>query len=630
MIDFFADNPYGKEINGLRYAFTEAETWDEECARVAEHVARAERDYARWAQEFHFELVEGHFMPGGRIMYGCGRNKSQLINCFVTPAEDSREGWGKLTHDNIVIAGTGGGNGTNYSDIRPRGFPIAGTGGYATGPVSLMRVIDATAQQVKGGGGRRAALMMCLNHDHPDILEFLNAKLESKQLPEHLYEALIEAGYSDADIPQHLLRGDLSNANISVVFMNESPEDFFEKVRDDADHELKWQGKVVKTIKARQLWDLVVKNALKNGEPGVLNGYLANKMNNISYCRQLVSTNPCGEIWMQPYSVCCLGAVVLPRFVDFEVLLKHPEWPLERRIREGIRWDMLHTTVSRGVRFLDDVLDVTYYPLPEVEAESKATRRIGLGVMGLHDMLLLLGVKYSSEEALTVVDKVMAFIKHCAYDTSTYLAVEKGCFTEFDAEAILRSGFIKTLKPSVRNKIADYGLRNCALLTIAPTGTTSIVQGVTGGIEPMFAPAYLRRHKDQFDTIHGQVVVHPLFEKFVRAGYDVSHFEGASDISPEAHLRLQTVCQRHVDNSISKTVNIPKNKYTPEMLSGLYEKYLPDLKGITIYPEGSRNFTPLERISNEEGIDYIHKNVSVVTMVEEDCPSGVCEVPQAA
>lgn len=625
-MDFFENNEYGRKINTLRYAFTEEETWEQECARVAEHVARAEQDYRRWTEEFYDELVTGRFSPGGRILYGSGRNKAQLINCFVTPAGDSREGWGKLSYDNIVIAGTGGGNGTNYSDIRPRGTYISGTGGYATGPVSLMRIVDQTVEQVKSGGGRRAALMMCLNHDHPDILEFLNAKLTTRKLPPHLYQAIIDAGFTDEDIPDYLRKGDLTNANISVVFMNESPEEFFERLKVDGDHELKWKGQVVKTIKARELWDLVVKNALENGEPGVLNGYLANKMNNISYCRDLVSTNPCGEIWMQPYSVCCLGAVVLPRFVNFEKLIANPNWTIDQKIRLGINWDMLHGTVSRGVRFLDDVLSVTYYPLPEVKEESEKTRRIGLGVMGLHDMLLLMGVKYSSKEGLDVVDKVMAFIKHTAYDTSTYLAVEKGVFPKFDADEVLKSGFIKTLKPSIRNKIRDYGLRNCALLTIAPTGTTAIVQGVTSGIEPMFAPAYIRRHKDEDLKIHKTVKVHPLFELFVKKGYDINHFEGADELTPEQHFDMQVTCQKHVDNSISKTINIPYGRYSARQLSDLYMKYLPVVKGTTIYPEGSRSDTPLERISLEEGIKYIRVGTVEAEAETMDCPTGVCEV----
>ena len=513
-------------------------------------------------------------------------------NCFVlggTPDDDSREGWGKLLSDALIISGTGGGIGINFSEIRPRGTLIAGTGGTATGAVSLMRIVNAVCEEIKAGGNRRSALMFCLNHDHPDIVEFLDAKLDL---------------------------GQINNANISVVFMNESPEDFFEKVRNGDNHDLTWKGKVVQTIKARDLWDKLVSNALKNGEPGILNFHLANKMNNILYTRKLVSTNPCGEIALSTNGNCCLGALVLPRFVNNSK---------SKNLRDRVDWEMLHTSVSRGVRFLDDVLTVNHYPIPETEAESKAIRRLGLGIMGLHDMLLKLGLKYSSEEGRDFVDKIMTFIKHASYDTSTYLALEKGPFPEFDAEKVFDNGFVNTLKPSIRNKIRDYGLRNCAILTIAPTGTTSIVQGVTSGIEPIFAAAYNRRFRNDSDRIDSEIVVHPLFEQFVKSDGDVSHFENSDEISPNDHFAMQAICQKHVDNAISKTVNIPQDRYTDAMLSDLYMKYVPHLKGTTIYPVGSRKDTPLEPIPTQAALALVLANKVVSEQESIDtCVSGTC------
>ena len=943
-------NEFAERIYKLRYAFDENESWEAACQRVAAHVSKAEEPnkQTKFEEEFYEELSQGRFMPGGRIWYGAGRNKAQLINCFVLPSEDSREGWGDLLRNNLIISGTGGGVGINFSPVRPRGTLIAGTGGEATGSVSLMNIVNGVCEEIKAGGGRRSALMFCLNSDHPDILEFLNAKLDL---------------------------GKINNANISIVFMNESPADFFEKVKTDGDHHLMWKGKIVKTIKARELWDILLKNALKNGEPGILNGYLANEQNNIAYCRELISTNPCvssdtwvmtskgakqvsdligthfaaavdgnfynstdkgffatgekqllkittnrgydlrvtenheilvernkvrtwvasgkleigdkivindheklgtwdglgkydegymlgallgdghfvtekkaalqvwgsskesiarkiessfksfssndmpkrtnlpdidsikwysnelvdlassfgmtkgnkivtkeietssydfyrgflqswfdadgsvqgnqekgvsvrlsssvllnlkaaqrmlsrmgiistiyanrrdaglrslpdgrggykeydcnadhelvisnknltnfyeivgfasqskqeklgqlldgykrtlnretfltsvtniekdgietvydctvpgisafdanglyvhncGEIFMQAYSVCCLGAVVLPRFVKDSKA---------KNINDRFDWGALHTSVGRGVRFLDNVLTVNHYPIPETEVESKKTRRVGLGIMGLHDMLLMLGLKYSSQEGRDFVSKVMSFIKHAAYDTSTYLALEKGAFPEFDAEKFLKSGFVKGLKPSVRNKIRDYGMRNCALLTIAPTGTTSIVQGVTSGIEPIFACAYNRKFKDSNLVIHSEVVVHPLFEQFVNEGLDVSHFEGSDDVEPREHFLMQAICQQQVDNAISKTVNIPQEKYTPELLSDLYMEFVPQLKGTTIYPVGSRQDTPLEAIPLKEAYDLViagkakHEEEAIDT-----CVTGVC------
>ena len=305
---------------------------------------------------------------------------------------------------------------------------LSGTGGYATGAVSLMRIENAALTEIKDGGGRRAARMMCLNIDHGDIEEFLSAKLDLKQL---------------------------NNANISVVF-DEDPEVFFNAVRNDETWDLVWQNQTVRTVPAKDLWNKIIHNALKMGEPGILNMHLANQMNNIYYCRKLVSTNPCGEICMQPYSTCCLGAVVLPKFVK--------KGSRAANVRDRIDWEELHETVSTGIRFLDNVLDVTYYPTVELKNESAATRRIGLGIMGLHYFLLELGLKYSSQEGRDIVDKVMTFIKHSAYDAAIHLAIEKGVFPEYNAEKIMESGFIAGLKPSMRSKIRTCGITELCIL----------------------------------------------------------------------------------------------------------------------------------------------------------------------
>ena len=615
MADFFEGNEFGKTISDLRYAYFEGETWEQKKRRAADHIARAENDFAKYSEAFYGQLITGRLAPGGRINYGSGRPKAQLINCFVLPCGDSREGWGKLLYETTVISGTGGGIGTNFSTVRPRYTLIAGTGGTATGSVSVMKMKNGVGEQIKGGGGRRAAYMFCLNHDHPDIMEFLNSKLNTTALPPVMFESLVRE-FGIENIPLDLRHGELNNANISVVFMNEAPASFFEKVKADGDHDLIWQGKIIKTIKARELWNLIVENALKNGEPGVLNGHFANQMSNLHYYKELVSTNPCGEIWMQPYSVCCLGAIVLPRFVTASKA---------KDLTNRIDWESLHDSVRLGVRFLDDVLDVTHYPIPEVEVESKATRRIGLGVMGLADMLVMLGLRYNSEEGRAFVDRVMSFIKNASYDTSADLAVEKGVFPEYDAVEFLKSGFVKTLKASVRAKIREKGMRNCAVLTIAPTGTTSMEQGVSSGIEPNFGGGWVRTYRNGDGQLQKEIVVHPLFKQLVLAGEDTSHFLGADEIDPEDHLKMQIVCQKHVDNSISKTINLPHGAYTPERLSELYMQYLPQLKGITIYPEGSREDAPLRRISNEEATRHILAGETTAA-IDESCLDGVCGI----
>ena len=576
-------------IFSKRYAIHETETFPEASDRVAYHVAQAEQgeNIAKWKAQFSNVLRKNLFFPGGRIWYGSGRPKGQLLNCFVIPTADSREGWGKSVSDMIVISGTGGGIGMNGSPIRPRGSQINGSGGTATGAVSLMKIQNAAGDVIKAGGGRRVAIMFALNHTHGDIVEFLDTKLD---------------------------KGELTNANVSVNF-DENPETFFKAVKEEADWELKFRGKAVGKVPAKTLWHKIVKNALAGGEPGMLNGYLANKMSNIHYIAPLICTNPCGEIWLSAYDNCCLGAVVLPRFVDAE--------------KKTIDWDLLREVVGTGVRFLDNVLTVNNYPLPEIKASASDIRRIGLGVTGLHDMLLLMGIKYASAPGLEMVDKVMGFIKNAAYEASIELAKEKGAFPKFDPEQHLKSGFIKTLKPSLREKIRESGIRNCALLTIAPVGTGSMVCGinndicgVSSGIEPMFAPAYWRKYRDG-EKLAKEVVVHPLFKWFMENGKSVKHFQGSHDIKIRDHFEMQRTVQRHLDNACSKTINLPQEVKESE-LSELYMEYFPDLKGVTVYPEGSREDQPLTPMDLETAIKHYSK--AKVEATEGNCHSGVCEI----
>lgn len=574
----------GSEIFRNRHAFHPEETWGDACKRVAWHVANAEQgaDRERYAQEFLDVLLENLFMPGGRTWYGAGRAKGQLLNCFVIGTEDSREGWGQTVSDSIVISGTGGGVGLNCSPIRPRGTPVKGTGGTATGAVSLMEIINAAGEVIKAGGGRRTALMLCLDIRHPDILEFLDAKLDL---------------------------GRLNNANVSVVF-SDDPERFFEAVRAGTPYDLVHGGRVVGQADARSVWDRVVANALRGGEPGILNMHLANRMSNIWYGKKLISTNPCGEIWLSEAECCCLGAVVLPRFVT----------PTGK-----VRWELLRSTVRTSVRFLDDVLTVNNYPLPKIARTCQDLRRIGLGVMGLHDFLLLQDLDYSSPEGLEMVDRVMRFIKEESYAMSVDLAVEKGPFPLFQSEGVARSGFIKSLRPTLRQRIEREGLRNCALNTIAPTGTTSMVAGVTSGVEPMFAPAYRRRWRIG-DDLAEEVVVHPLLRRFVTEGRSVTHFRGAYDISLREGFEVQRACQRHVDNAISKTLQVRQGT-SAEELSELYMEYLPELKGVTVYPEGSREDQPLSPLSLEEALRYISEEAASTAVAETpSCPGGACEL----
>lgn len=572
---------FAREIFSSRHAAYADEPWIDACKRVAWHVADAEQgpERVKYFEEFRSALIDNRFMPGGRIWYGSGRARGQLLNCFVIPTGDSREAWGEVLYDTMVIAGTGGGIGANFGTIRPRGTPISGTGGLATGAVSLMSMQNGQGNEIAAGGGRRIALMQCLPLNHPDIVEFLDKKLDLKQL---------------------------NNANVSVVF-DFDPDWFFGLVKDDKDLPLTFQGKQVGSIPARTLWGRIVENSLKGGEPGILNGYLANRMSNIWYVEPLTSTNPCGEIWMSPYDCCCLGHVVLPRFV------KDGEFD----------WGGFRATILTGVRFLDDVLTVNSYPLPEVQNKTSQLRRIGLGVMGLHHMLIELGMRYNSTDGLEFVDKLFKFLKNESYEASIDLAIEKGSFPAFKPDEFLKSGFAKTLKPSIRARIAKHGIRNCALNTIAPTGTISMVAETSSGIEPIFAMAYERRYREG-DEHRVKVVADPLFRRYVAEGRSTGDFQNSYDLSIRDHLEMQRTCQRHVDNAVSKTINLPPGT-TAEELSELFMEFIPELKGVTVYPIGSRENQPLTPLDAETAERVVFDAI-LESGGNDACRNGTCDV----
>jgi ribonucleoside-diphosphate reductase alpha chain len=567
----FEPTGFGKGIFEKRYSLNGTESWPDASKRWASVVAACEDNgkVKQYTDLFYDIIVNGLFMPGGRICYAAGRPKGQLLNCFVTPTSDSREGWGQLSYDSLVISGTGGGVGTNYSPVRPRGTPIHGSAGTATGSVSLMEIVNSIGEVIRAGNGRRTALMMCLNHDHPDIPEFLDKKLSLDKL---------------------------NNANVSVVFQNESPQAFLRKVERDEVHNFLWNGQVIGSMPARQLWQKILENAVQCGEPGILNGWLANQQNNLYYHKPLISTNPCGEIWLEAYGCCDLGAVVLPRFVK--------DGSLDRKL--------LARTITLAVRFLDNVLDVNTYPLKAIEENCKQVRRLGLGVMGLHDMLIRLGMKYTSDEAKEYVDNLFSFIKKKAYEASIYLAVEKGQFPALDRGKFVESGFCQEhLSEGMRERIMQNGMRNCATMTIAPTGTTSMSACVSPSLEPIPAVAYWRNYNDG-DGKRRELVEHPLFTELKDTPM-AKLFESAFDIPVKDHIEMQAICQRHVDNAISKTINLPRN-YTGADLDPVLRKYVSQLKGVTLYRDGSRGDSPIESLSVEEALQL------------QSCPSGVCEV----
>lgn len=908
--DVFKPSGFSETIFRERYAFTPEETWEEACNRVANQMAKAEvpEKQKHYEKKFQDILQKNYFVPGGRIWYNSGRNNPQLLNCFVLSNElDSKEGWGNIAKEMIVTSMTGGGCGIDFTDVRPKGSPIFGQKGECPGPVSLMELIDNCAEPVKSGGQRRVALMFSLDLQHPDIEDFLDAKLK---------------------------KGKLSHANISVRCNN--TKDFIKAVKTDGEIELSWKGKFKKTISAKKLWEKIVKNAYNSAEPGFLNWELVASENNISYSTDLVTTNPCvtgdtriltdkgyvpiietvgkdifvwnglemapvkpystgfrnivrvtfsdgtelkctenhefviqegweregkqtkikaedleigmklakfampfvvhgeeyhfdgysqgfysgdgsenymssfvyepkypcmkrlrgkfgkgndkrvswkhgpmyeknfvpingtseycldwlagildsdgyltkdengqgfqitsidkqflkdirlmlsrlgvrakvvkghserikeikgheysckethrllinnwdaaflvemglkcerlehhgnypqrdarqfvkvveieeeapeetfcftepktnlgtfegivtgqcGEIALEKYGNCCLGHIVLLRFID---------------VNGEVNWNLLGNTIRTSVRFLDNVLSVNSFPLPEMKDNANKHRRIGLGTTGLADMLVILGYKYGSEEGNKFIDKLYRFISKSAYEASVMLAVEKGAFPACDPQKHIESGFMKRMTSKIRALVQEHGIRNCALLTIAPTGTVSILSdNCSAGIEPMFAPAYERRFW-KGDKREVELVFHPLFSKFLEEGKSVKNFIGSHDLDVKNHMEVQKIIQKHIDNAVSKTINMAED-YSMEEMSDIWLEYLPYLKGTTFYRENTRGYVDDNGVTHEpplvaltlkeakEKYDEKHGIDIKSEVILNDCPTGVCSL----
>ncbi len=904
----FEPTGYSLKIFKDRYAFTPDETWDQACRRVAKQMALAESPDKQtiYEEKFYDSLVKNLFTPGGRIWYNSGRNNPQLLNCFVLdPAKDSKQGWGNTAKNVIVTSMTGGGCGDDFSDVRPRGATINGQAGSAPGAVELMRLVDGCAEPIRAGGQRRVALMFSLDITHPDLEEFLSAKL---------------------------VKGELTHANVSV--RSKKTTDFINAVKGDMPWELSWKGKYKKLVQARDIWKTIVTNAYNSAEPGFLNWELTLKESNIWYIEDLVTTNPCqpgyatvltpegirtfndisigstiwsGSKWTKvvnkwstgikpvyKYSTTTghfigtenhrilengekvevqnansidwsvgpnlnvltlnkqdimdglvlgdgsvhkasnnlvglyIGAKdgdyfeseisslikkarpgISQHFHEINTTITASELPktyqrvipdrfyygdnatkagflrglftangsisgnrvtlkqtsrvlieqvqtmlsslgihsyittnkgrkntfangeyemkesydlnittgrsvfknaigfIQRYKNEGLvegskakyltsdikkveyiedtevfditvedeahtywtggclvsncgeqplsawdccdlghlvlsrfvngndmDWHELANTVRTGVRFLDNVLSVNEYPLPEMKEKSSKLRRIGLGTTALADTLALLSLRYGSDEANAFIDKLYRFISKTAYEASIMLAVEKGAFPACVPEKHVESGFMKRMPAKIKELVKEHGIRNCTILTVAPTGTVSIVAGnCSSGIEPMYSAAYNRKFWDK-DERKTELVFHPLFAKFMKEGKDVSHFTGAHQLKVRDHLEVQRIVQKHIDSAVSKTINIPQD-YPIEDMEALWLEYLPSLKGTTFYRENTRGYVdkdgnvqepPLTAIPLEEAKAMFNETATTEAAKVVDCSSGICDL----
>lgn len=576
----FLDRYALKDAAGKAIEQTPEEMW----RRVARGIAGVEKKANRkvWEEKFYHVMEDFKFLPGGRILAGAGTGFDvTYFNCFVIPnPPDSRGGIMQNLTQMIEIMAHGGGVGLNLSGLRPRGARVKKVNGFSSGPMNWAELYSlATKDIVQQGGSRRGALMLMIHDWHPDVEEFITVKQDLSKI---------------------------NGANLSVCVS----DDFMEAVKKDADWNLQypdlddpkydkewngdlgdWKAKggkvnVHKTIKASHLWNLICEAAWRSAEPGLHFLDRSNKRSNTWYFEKLLATNPCGEQPLGAWAVCNLGAMNLSAYVKGD--------DLSHDVGGIFDYESFASDVQIAMRFLDNVIDDTHYFFKTNERVAKEVRRTGLGIMGIADAFIKMKIRYGSEESIEISKKIFETLRDNSYGASSDIAREKGVFPKYDKEKYLQGYHIKRLPKAIREKIAKQGIRNAVLLTIAPTGTTSFIAGVSSGVEPVYEFEHLRRTK-----VGEAKMYHALYDTWRQAHPNdpkPAYFVSANDLTPQDHVKIQAVAQEYIDSSISKTVNAPST-HTVEDVKRLYMlSYDMGLKGVTYMREGSRQGV-LERIS---------------------------------
>ncbi|SFS21802.1 adenosylcobalamin-dependent ribonucleoside-diphosphate reductase [Yoonia litorea] len=521
--------PIAEQIWDMKYRFKEADgtpidvTVEDTWRRIANALAAVEDDPAAWEGKFYDALADFKYLPAGRITAGAGTARSvTLFNCFVMgTVPDSMGGIFDMLKEAALTMQQGGGIGYDFSTIRPKGASVHGVAADASGPLSFMDVWDAMCRTIMSAGSRRGAMMATMRCDHPDIEDFITAKSDPARL---------------------------RMFNMSVLVT----DPFMEAVKSDGSWDLVFGGKVFRTVQARDLWNKIMQSTYDYAEPGVIFIDRINQMNNLNYCETIAATNPCGEQPLPPYGACLLGSINLAKLVSD---------PFADTAALGEA--ALTELVATAVRMMDNVVDASRFPLEAQAQEAQAKRRIGLGVTGLADALLMMGLRYGSEEAAAQTDKWMHQIARAAYLASVDLAKEKGAFPLFDAEKFLASGAMEGMDADVRDAIAEHGIRNALLTSIAPTGTISLYAGnVSSGIEPVFAYAYTRKVLQKDGSRTEEEVVDYAVQLWRDLNGDAplpDYFVNAQTLAPLDHVRMQAAAQKWIDSSISKTINCPED-----------------------------------------------------------------------
>lgn len=578
--------PIAEQIWDMKYRFKTADDEpidacvEESWRRVAKDLARVEAEPGIWEEKFYAALEDFKFLPAGRIAAGAGtQRKVTLFNCFVMgTVPDDMGGIFDMLKEAALTMQQGGGIGYDFSTIRPKGALVKGVAADASGPLSFMDVWDSMCRTIMSAGSRRGAMMATLRCDHPDIEDFIAAKSDPARL---------------------------RMFNVSVLVT----DPFMAAVKADDDWDLVFEGRIYKTLSARKLWDQIMQSTYEFAEPGVIFIDRINQANNLSYCETIAATNPCGEQPLPPYGACLLGSINLARLV---------EAPFERGAQLSAA--ALQDLVATAVRMMDNVVDASNFPLEAQALEARNKRRIGLGVTGLADALLMLGLRYGSEAAARQTEDWLHAIARAAYLASVQLAKEKGAFPLFEADPYLASGAMQGMDEDVRAEIATHGIRNALLTSIAPTGTISLYAGnVSSGIEPVFAYAYTRKVLQKDGSRSEEEVVDYAVQMWRDKFGDAElpdYFVNAQTLAPKDHVKMQAAAQKWVDSSISKTINCPEDisfEAFKEVYSAAYES---GCKGCTTYRPNAVTGSVLSVSESSETTPETDQGAEVIYMSE--------------
>lgn len=571
-----------KDQNGTFLEQTVQDTW----RRIAKALSEVETEPKKWETIFYNALTDFKFLPAGRITAGSGTKRNvTLFNCFVMGViPDSMSGIFDMLKEAALTMQQGGGIGYDFSTIRPKGSLVKGIAADASGPVSFMDVWDSMCRTIMSAGSRRGAMMATMRCDHPDIEEFIAAKSDSQKLRMFNLSVLVTDAFMDA-------------------------------VKKGEDWKLIYNNKVYSVIKAADLWDQIMRATYNFAEPGVIFIDRINATNNLSYCETITATNPCGEQPLPPYGACLLGSINLAKLV---------EQPFDKNAYLDV--SQLEDLVSTAVRMMDNVIEVSQFPLEAQKLEAKNKRRIGLGVTGLADALLMVGLRYGSDEAVKKTEKWMKTIARSAYNASINLAEEKGAFPLFDPEKFIVSGKMIQMDEDVKQAVHKFGIRNALLTSIAPTGTISLYAGnVSSGIEPVFAYSYKRKVlQNDGSHVEEEVVDYAVQlwrDKFGNAPLP-DFFVSAQNLTPADHVKMQAAAQKWVDSSISKTINCPEDISFDDFKEVYIQAYDTGCKGCTTYRPNEVTGSVLSAASEEKSSSDQEVNGDIIYMSEPlDRPS---------